>query len=665
MDKLLHPTYFKIIISIIFFLSPSKGENFDTIDLSKLDVYFHEGFSLDWTQLNPQDASSWKRISGQADGRRSLSIRNLELPNQPKQPFLSLWPTAPESFTFVFLIPMDSSQAFCDEGIGLGLVGIAYNWQIYFNGHLIDDQFFGIKNGHLIQPKRQKRYFKAIPNHFLKEGINQLTIHIVGSRDFNGTGLYYSQPYLITSLADFNKQPLQYSQYGLVWFYSVVGLFWLFMFVKLPKQYNYLYFTGWSFAIAGYNLARIDFLTPLKNLGLFTFRFEYVCIFLSSLFFIGFVQELIHQRLTKPAKILMGYFGLSAILSVWAPVSFINDLLRVWQVTLPIPMGMIIFELIRAFRNKFKGQNKKPFQLKYFYNTTLGSLPFGTIILFSFLGFDIISSTFYFNFDHLNLIGFLIFTATITFIAFSEFIQHHLDTQIKKNELEADVISHTKAIRALSKELIRAQENERARLSRELHDEVGQALTVINLGLQHMAQNKELKSSEKILAQIRSCQNIVEEAADTIQRFAFDLRPSILDDLGLVPAIKAHTDLFAKRTQIEINIHAEPIEIDNDEIRITLYRIIQESLTNTAKHSNAEKIEIFLKTNESVIELTIQDNGGGFQPSSKIPSEKSGLGLVGMQERIEGVGGSFHIQPTPGEGVQITALIPLKEVSSS
>lgn len=664
MDNIRHPSFYKYFVCFVLFATPSKGTSFDSIDLSKLDVYFHEGFSPDWVTLIPLNNTSWQRIPGDPEGRRSLSIRNLKLENKPKHTFLSLNPSPAESFTFIFPILMDSSQSFTTKGVGLGLVGIAYNWQIYFNGHLLDDQIFGIKDGKLIDPKRKKRYFISIPNQYLKFGLNQLTIHIVGSRDFMGTGLYYSNPYIISSMSELNNQPLPIHQYGLVWIYLGAGLFWLYMFLKLPTQYNYLYFTGWAFTIAGYNLSRIDFLTPLKNWGLFSFRFEYICIFLSSLFFIGFIQTLIYKKLSKPAIILMIYYGFSAILSAFSPISFINDLLRLWQMTILIPMGLLVYQIGYAVKDEISKMKPGELSFAFFYQSMMGSLLLGAILLFFFLGLDIVSSLFYFNFNHLNIIGFLFFTATITLVAFSDFIQHHIKTKSRQEKLEVEVIRRTKSIQSLAKELIRTQENERARLSRELHDEIGQALTVINLSLQHLAQNTELSSSKKIMNQIRACQSTVKEAADTIHQFAFNLHPSILDDLGLVPAMKSHAKSFSDRSRLQINIDASHLEIDHNEARISLYRIFQESLTNTAKHSDADTINISIQSNESEIQLTIQDNGKGVQSLEKINDQNSGLGIIGMRERIEGLGGSFSFESIPGEGVLITAKLPLQELSN-
>ena len=172
------------------------------------------------------------------------------------------------------------------------------------------------------------------------------------------------------------------------------------------------------------------------------------------------------------------------------------------------------------------------------------------------------------------------------------------------------------------------------------------------------------KQIKKIMNQIRACQSSVKEAADTIHQFAFNLHPSILDDLGLVPAMKSHAKSFSDRSRLQINIDASHLEIDHNEARISLYRIFQESLTNTAKHSDADTINISIQSNESEIQLTIQDNGKGVQSLEKINDQNSGLGIIGMRERIEGLGGSFSFESIPGEGVLITAKLPLQELSN-
>ncbi|MBT5362698.1 MAG: sensor histidine kinase [Candidatus Marinimicrobia bacterium] len=658
MVKIFHLSYIKIFTIYFLFVLPCFGDGFESINLSKLDVFIHEGFSSEWIHKVPVFDSEWTHIPGSLDGKRSLSIRNLDLPNKPEHKFLSLKAGPAESFTFIFPIILDSAQANVNEGIGIGLVGIAYNWQIFFNGVLVEEHNYGIKNGKLIKPKRGKGLYIPIPNQNLIDGENNLVIHIIGSRDFLGTGMYYSNPYLITSLKNLNNRSLRLYQYGLVWFYVNIGTFWLYMFLRIPNKTNYLYFTGWAFAIAGYNLSRVDYLTIIQEWGLFSFRMEYFSIFISSFFFIGFIQRLLFNQIKNPYKIILIFYLIISICTLIAPISFINDLLRVWQFTIIIPMSFLTYQISREFKQKMASSKLQLTHIKLYTGTVVGSLFFGMIILFIFLGIDIFSSIMLFSFQHFNVFGFLLFTGIVTIVAFNEFIEYHMETKEMKEKLEIQIINRTKAIRSLSSALIQAQEDERTKLSRELHDEIGQSLAAVNINLQHIVQNQKSHDSE-LENNIRTCQAVMSEAIETIHQFSFNLRPSILDDLGLIPAMEAHGRSFSTMTKIPININAESIQIENSEIRTSLYRIFQEGLTNAAKHSDANEINVSLLFDTDSIQLKIQDDGKGFETGKIIPTPISGLGILGMKERVNNVKGTFEIISNFGQGVTILVSIPI------
>jgi len=658
-----HNSFFAIFIwKILISISPILANQFGTIDLNKIDVYLKKGFSEEWLQSNPVGNPSWIKIPKNETGSRSLSIQKLNPSFLQGHTYLDFSPRPATSFTFHFPIELTTDQAKCYEGVGVGLVGIAYNWQIYFNGVLIDDFFKGIKDGELIQPRRGKRHIVPISNHLLKPGLNYLTLRTIGSPDFLGTGLYYAKPYQISSLAVLmNTMPLRYYQFGLVWLYTGIGFFWLYMFLRLPNIKHYLYFMGWALTIAGYNLARVDYLTPMADWGLFTFRLEYFAIYMSSFCFMGFVQQLLFKRITLPAKILMTYFAISAITSMFFNIGVMNDLFRVWQLSIPIPMALLIWQTGSEVHKMYQSQDSDHRGLFIILGTTPGSLIVGMVVLFIFLGIDIISSLFFNEFSHFNLLGFLFFTLIISVIAFSDFIQHHTETEAMKDKLESEVNKRTKEIRNLSSTLMYAQENERKKLSQELHDEIGQSLTIVNLNLHTILQNPSMVKDE-LQHYVKLIQSVLNETSETLREFSFTLRPTILDDLGLVPAMKAHAEKFTNRTQINVIFKGENHIIENDKIKIALYRVFQESLTNVAKHSDAEDVSVVFEKSTHYIDLTILDQGQGFDESSIIPNK--GLGLLGMKERIEGVGGIFSFNAFPGEGVTISARVPINSLNS-
>lgn len=644
------------ILILLFTINPLEGNPFTAIDLNKLDVYIRQGFSNNWNMANPTENTDWIKIPKSETGNRSLSIRKLNLPFIQSRQFFDFQSRPAESFTFLFEFDIDENQLSTSEGIGLGLIGIAYNWEIYLNGVLIDEFNKGIKNGSLIQPKRGKRHIVPFSNDLLVLGKNYLCIRTIGSPDFLGTGMYYANPYSIDSIQNLNKLPLRLYQYSIVWIYGIIGIFWFYMYRRIPSFSHYLYFMGWALTIAGYNLARIDYLTPLSEWGLFTFRLEYFSIYISSFCFMGFIQHLFYGKLSKPSKVFMVYFGVSGLLSWVLDVGLMNDLFRVWQSTILLPMGLLIWQSTLELIKLVKSRNKDEPIWALFYKTSLGSLFLGVLVLFIFLGMDIFTSLFRFEFTHFNLLGFLFFTLIVSVISFADFIEYYIEATDLKENLEIEVKKRTQEIRHLSNAILFAQETERKKLSQDLHDEIGQALTVINLNLQAITQNSTFDIVE-IHKQINLIQTILNETADTIRQFSFNLRPSILDDIGLIPAMKAHAKQFSERTKIKVNFSSSVNGINDETVKIVLYRVFQESLTNVAKHSQSDTVSVVVENSNHWAELTVLDYGIGIEREQF--SQQEGLGLLGMKERVEGIGGSFSYQSFPGEGVSIHAKVPL------
>ena len=217
-------------------------------------------------------------------------------------------------------------------------------------------------------------------------------------------------------------------------------------------------------------------------------------------------------------------------------------------------------------------------------------------------------------------------------------------------------------LRNLSHQILHAQEQERGRISRELHDEIAQTLMGINAHLQTLVQEAEVNIIG-IPQKIKRTQRLVERSMDIVHRFARQLRPTALDDLGLIAALHAFLDEFAKRTGIHIrftNLTAGRMEQLNNDARTVFYRVAQEALTNVARHAQASHVEVNLEKLPDAICLKIKDNGKSFQTQRIIGSKQNGrLGLLGMRERLEMVGGSFSLESAPGKGTTVRAQIPL------
>lgn len=202
--------------------------------------------------------------------------------------------------------------------------------------------------------------------------------------------------------------------------------------------------------------------------------------------------------------------------------------------------------------------------------------------------------------------------------------------------------------------VITAQEEERKRIARELHDETSQSLTSIILGLSMLEEEETSGSTKEKLAELKE---ITETTIEEVHYISWSLRPSALDDYGLLPAIKNYAIDFKKKYDIDVDI--EVIGFDNirlpSTVEVTIYRVIQEALTNAARHANAENISIIIKHVGNVVSLIIEDDGSGFDVSAILNKKltKDHLGLKGMQERIESIGSKFFIESNPGFGTSI------------
>jgi len=214
-------------------------------------------------------------------------------------------------------------------------------------------------------------------------------------------------------------------------------------------------------------------------------------------------------------------------------------------------------------------------------------------------------------------------------------------------------------LRRLSHEILSAQEEERKRISRELHDEIGQTLTAISVKLATLTMEAEVSTTD-LTQRIASTQRLVERSMNTVHRFARELRPSLLDDLGLIPALRAYMAGFTKRTHVLVHFSAFAAveQLDSDK-RTVLFRVAQEAFTNVAKHAQASLVTVRIRRLPGVVRMEIHDNGRSFQVARVLLAKRvNRLGLLGMRERVEMVGGSFTVESAPGNGTTIRAQIP-------
>lgn len=215
-------------------------------------------------------------------------------------------------------------------------------------------------------------------------------------------------------------------------------------------------------------------------------------------------------------------------------------------------------------------------------------------------------------------------------------------------------------LRQLSKRMLNAQEQERAHLSRELHDEVGQTLNAMAMNLAALERHGACQAPE-VAARISDTVHLVSRTIENVHRFARELRPAMLDELGLDPALRALVRGFAVRAGITVEFHGKlPGNLLAVDQRTVIYRVAQESLNNVAKHASATHVDVILWREGGQAILEIRDNGCGFAPAPRrVEPDRQRLGLLGMEERVRLIDGKFKIESRPGAGTIVRVEIPL------
>jgi two-component system sensor histidine kinase DegS len=244
--------------------------------------------------------------------------------------------------------------------------------------------------------------------------------------------------------------------------------------------------------------------------------------------------------------------------------------------------------------------------------------------------------------------------------------RHAVEKALKRSEQHYSLLLEqsrhmAEQLRRLSRQILSAQEEERRRISRDLHDEIGQVLTGINLHLATL-KREATANTKDLKRKIARTQRLVERSVNIVHQFAGQLRPTALDDLGLIPALRSYLKEFAKRTGLSIRFasftRGRTEHLDGAK-RTVLYRVAQEALLNVAKHAQASLVKVRIQKLRRVIRMEVKDNGKSFEVQRVLSAKRhKGLGLLGMRERVEMVGGHFAVESAPGKGTTIRAEIP-------
>ena len=230
----------------------------------------------------------------------------------------------------------------------------------------------------------------------------------------------------------------------------------------------------------------------------------------------------------------------------------------------------------------------------------------------------------------------------------------HDELECRVRERTAELAGANAALRAMSLRLVEVQEKERRFLARELHDEVGQVLT----GLKMVLDQSLPAAPEPLRGRLEEGLTMTNDLVGRIRQLSLDLRPQLLDDLGLLVALEWHLERFTRQTGIAVDFRHAPLAARlESHLETALYRIVQEALTNVARHARVKEVAVRLWVDDERAGVQVQDGGAGFDADAAIAARTS-TGLSGMKERAELLGGEFTLESTAGQGTRLTVELP-------
>lgn len=239
-------------------------------------------------------------------------------------------------------------------------------------------------------------------------------------------------------------------------------------------------------------------------------------------------------------------------------------------------------------------------------------------------------------------------------------LNENLEQQVDERSTElrrayGELKEKERNLREISVRAVKLQETERRGIARELHDSAGQALTAIRIHLQLMTDLLNTRGEEKLTDLARRTTSMVDDTVEEIRRAVNQLGPAVLDDVGLEAAIRRAGDDLHDNTGVDVDVHVDLDGKLDASLESTCYRLVQESLTNVARHAAASRVEIRVEGRGDLVELSVSDDGQGFDPASR---KLKSRGVIGMRERVELLGGELRLDSAPGKGTTITARLP-------
>ncbi|MFW5861252.1 MAG: ATP-binding protein [Spirochaetota bacterium] len=456
----------RVIIITALLMCPSFLSA-DPINLNTSDMYVREGFAKSWTQSLPDDGS-WTRLEGRRDGKRPVIIPELDFENIPGRTFLSLRTYPAKQYTLVTSFTMTEDAIRSPSVQGILLAHIGENWQVYCNGHLLRDEMFLDKNGDVETTRILRKVLIPINSRYLKPGGNILSIRIAGDPTNRLTGLYRDGPHLVGEILSLDSIRSERITLMLLFLYLGVGLYHVFLFRKRPgERYNLLYGL-FSIVLFIYLFSRTYTIFEFVHDTDIILRLEYCSLYLVIPLIGAFFDVLLKGRLSRFTRIYSLFSLLLILFSVVSPIPFINDVLRVWQLSALIPFVFYpVFRIGMPFYGELK-RNKSEVADKALLTgfgalkkTLLSSIPGNLVLGISVVMFtaiyDLLDAVFFHEGLVLTRYGFFAFVVGITLILANRFlyIQEMIESLNVDLEKNLDELHQAHAAISLSEERYR------------------------------------------------------------------------------------------------------------------------------------------------------------------------------------------------------------------
>ncbi len=438
-----------LIIALLFLQTLSLSASI--INLDQETIFVRKGFDPQWTDRLPASGDrDWLAIPAVKGGARNTVLKELPLEGMPKRPFFSLKEYPPENFTFLTSFDMEEAGAPVNEFLGIYFANIGENWSVYLNGHLLSDEIHVNADGGITAYRHSRQVVIPIDPRLLKPGKNILAARIIGDPTNIDSGFHRSTPFVIDSLESLERQRSEQTTMILVFLYLFFGVYHLFIFIRRRDELFNLYYALFSILLFVYILSRTHGIYGIISDTTILHRIEYCSLYALVPLIGAFVDLLLTGSYGRITKIYGAFYAVLIIITAM-PVSnpFAIDILRVWQVTVIIPLLYYLFVRIGSkvrdgFRKQYDGIRAVVFPpyraarafLRTLTSTTAGNLMAGAIILVGCSLFDIADSMFW-AYDYVvTQYGFFAFTIGITLILANRFLKTHKELE-RGNEIAA------------------------------------------------------------------------------------------------------------------------------------------------------------------------------------------------------------------------------------